>query len=90
METEIKNLHPNKKGKLAKDQDDKLVLVNDDGKVYSTNEAILVVWQLCNGDKSVSDLSTTLKNKQTSENFEKGFISLIQKLHNAQLIEFVS
>ncbi len=87
MTCQLLDLHPYKKGKLAKDQNDKLVLLNDNGRAFSTNDAVLVIWQLCTGDQSVKSICSGLKEHSNEPDFEYKVSLVIEKLKNADLID---
>lgn len=67
---------PKKLGTIAKDQNDNLVLCNSDGKAFSTNDSIIVIWQLCDGTKSIDQIYKDIKN---SSEVKTEVISLIEK-----------
>lgn len=89
MNTEIDKLYPVKKGRLAKDKDENFMLLNTEGKAFSTNAAILLIWELCSGESSVRELCHELKaNSKTYAGDLTGKVSeIIEKLDKANLVE---
>ena len=81
-------MYPLKKGKLAKDQNERLILVNESGNAYSTNDAILVIWQLCSGEKTVLEICSDLKEHSSEPDFKDKVIFIFDKLKNANLIDY--
>ncbi|CBW25799.1 hypothetical protein BMS_0908 [Halobacteriovorax marinus SJ] len=90
MESQLDNLYPVKKGKLAKDKDENFMLLNSEGKAYSTNSAILLIWELCSGESSVTQLCNELRanSKNNSVDLTEKVSEIIEKLNKAKLVEF--
>ncbi len=88
MSTDIKSLIPKKRGKLLRSQEDQLLLMNDSGKIFSTNKALVTTWQLCMGDKSVDQVCQGLEKSTASDALviDKDPMHFIQKLESAELI----
>lgn len=88
MSAHIYSLFPKKRGKLVRNNEDELLLINDDGKAFSTNDALIVAWQLCLGDKNINQICQDLGRHATGdiEAMNKNIIHLIHKLESADLI----
>jgi len=83
-------IYPRKKGKLAKDPDQNLVLINPDGEVYSTNEDLVATWQLCDGRSPLKEIERkAMKSEDTSDNIDENFSSLLQRLASVNLVDLV-
>ncbi|MFQ5819363.1 MAG: PqqD family protein [Candidatus Heimdallarchaeota archaeon] len=48
--------NPIKKGKLAKTEDDKLVLVNDKNQAFVVDQAVIGIWKMLDGNKTVNEV----------------------------------
>jgi len=75
-------------GKVAKQEDGSLVLINEHEQGFMVNQAIIDFWKLCNGQRKVTDLvelfaqNLGLKREQV----EKEVIQLIQQLRDGGLV----
>ncbi len=90
MSTHINYLYPKKRGRLVKTRENRLIFVNEGGKAFSTNDALIVTWQLCLGDKSVDQICQNLKRHYTTDLsvVNKNIVHLIQKLQSVDLLYF--
>ena len=89
MDIQIERVYPTKLGKLAKDKDENFMLLNPEGKAFSTNAAILLIWELCSGSSSVKELCQEIKanSKSTSGDLTEKVSQIIDKLSKAKLVE---
>ena len=89
MDIQIERVYPTKLGKLAKDKDENFMLLNPEGKAFSTNAAILLIWELCSGNSSVKDLCKEIKanSKSNSGDLTEKVSQIIDKLSKAKLVE---
>ena len=75
-------------GKVAKQEDGSLVLINEHEQGFMVNQAIIDFWKLCNGQRKITDLvelfaqNLGLKREQV----EKEVIQLIQQLRDGGLV----
>ena len=75
-------------GKLVKQEDSSMVLVNEHEQSFMVNQAIVDFWKSCNGQRKVTELvevfaqQTGLQRKQV----EKEVMQLLQQLRDGGLI----
>ena len=75
-------------GKVAKQDDGSLVLINEQDQGFMVNQAIIDFWKLCNGQRKVTDLVESFAQKmglQRSQ-VEKEVTQLIQQLRDGELL----
>ncbi|GEM_PF-3519921 len=89
MLAQTDKLYPIKLGKLAKDKDENFMLLNTDGKAYSTNAGILLIWELCSGNSSITDLCKEIKanSKSNTKDLTEKVSQILDKLAKAKLVE---
>jgi len=77
-----------KKGEPAKAEDGSLLLVNEDQAAYKVNEAVLMIWDMCNGI-SFSELVTTIAAgvEQDATTVRTSIEGLVTELQQVKLIE---
>ena len=75
-------------GKVAKQEDGSLVLINEHEQGFMVNQAIIDFWKLCNGQRKVTDLVEAFAQKLglKREQVEKEVIQLIQQLRDGGLV----
>ena len=74
---------------IAQKASNDLLLFNiDDGNYYSLNEIGSRIWELCDGNHSVSQLVAALAAEYdtTNEDLEKDVAELLETLHSGKLI----
>jgi len=74
-------------GKVAKQEDGSLVLINEHEQGFMVNQAIIDFWKLCNGQRKITDLVELFAQKLglKREQVEKEVIQLIQQLRDGGL-----
>ena len=75
-------------GKLVKQEDDSMMLVNEHEQGFMVNQAIIDFWKLCNGKRKVTDL-VNLFAQQTGlqrSQVEKEVLQLIKQFHDGGLL----
>jgi hypothetical protein len=76
-----------KKGSTIKDNEGKLLLINEENKAYKVDDTVITLWHKCEG-KSIDELIIDMSNStgiQTSE--LKGPVEdLVSKLKEAKLV----
>ena len=79
---------PQGMGKVAKQEDGSLVLINEHEQGFMVNQAIIDFWKLCNGQRKVTDLVEAFAQKLglKREQVEKEVIQLIQQLRDGGLV----
>ena len=77
-----------KKGEPAKAEDGSLLLVNEDQAAYKVNEAVMVIWEMCNGI-SFSELVSTIVAgvEQDASTVRTSLEGLVTELRQVKLIE---
>ena len=75
-------------GKVAKQEDGSLLLINEHEQGFMVNQAIIDFWKLCNGQRKVTDLVEMFAQKLSlkREQVEKEVIQLIQQLRDGELV----
>ncbi len=77
-----------KKGNPAKAEDGTLLLVNDEKSAYSVNEAVVMIWNMCNGiafNDLVKNIATDVSEDATK--LRPSLEGLINELQEAKLLE---
>ena len=79
---------PHGVGKVAKQEDGSLVLINEHEQGFMVNQAIIDFWKLCNGQRKITDLVELFAQKLglKREQVEKEVIQLIQQLRDGGLV----
>ncbi|MFQ5819385.1 MAG: PqqD family protein [Candidatus Heimdallarchaeota archaeon] len=54
---------PTKKGRVAKTDEGKLVLVNDINQAYIVDQSIISVWNMLDGTKTVNDVTQDIAQR---------------------------
>jgi len=75
-------------GKMVKQEDDSMMLVNEHEQGFMVNQAIIDFWKLCNGKRKVTDL-VNLFAQQTGlqrSQVEKEVLQLIKQFHEGGLL----
>ena len=77
-----------KKGEPAKGEDGSLLLVNEEKATYKVNEAVLMIWDMCNGI-SFSELLSTISADvdQDVGSVKASLERLIHELQQVKLLE---
>ena len=77
-----------KKGDPAKAEDGSLLLVNEDQAAYKVNEAVLMIWDMCNGI-SFSELVSAIAAgvEQDAATVRTSLEGLVTELQQVKLIE---
>jgi metal-sulfur cluster biosynthetic enzyme len=79
---------PMKKGRLVKQEDGSLVLLNDKEQGFMVNQAIVDFWETCNGTKTVNQLTDQFSGKLAlpREQVEQEVVQLVQQLLEGELL----
>ena len=79
---------PMKTGKVTKQEDGSLVLVNEKGQGFMVNENIIELWENCTGDKTINQLADSFSEKLglPRQQVEQEVVQLIQQLLEAELL----
>ena len=75
-------------GKVAKQDDGSLVLINERDQGFMVNQAIIDFWKLCNGQRKVTDLVEAFAQKMGLQRaqVEKEVTQLIPQLRDGELL----
>ena len=75
-------------GKVAKQEDGSLLLINEKEQGFMVNQAIIDFWKLCNGERKVTDLVEAFAQKMGLQRaqVEKEVTQLIQQLRDGELL----
>jgi metal-sulfur cluster biosynthetic enzyme len=79
---------PMKTGKVTKQEDGSLVLVNEKGQGFMVNENIIEFWENCTGDHTINQLADNFSEKLglPRQQVEQEVVQLIQQLLEAELL----
>ncbi len=79
---------PLKSGKVLKQEDGSIALVNDKEQGFMVNDNIIDFWTSCDGSKTINQLSDSFSAKLNlpREQIEQEVVQLIQQLMEANLI----
>jgi len=75
-------------GKMVKQEDDSMMLVNEHEQGFMVNQAIIDFWKLCNGKRKITEL-VNLFAQQTGlqrSQVEKEVLQLIKQFHDGGLL----
>ena len=75
-------------GKVVKQEDGSLILMNEHEQGFMVNQAIIDFWKLCNGQRKVTDLVEAFAQKMGLQRaqVEKEVTQLIQQLRDGELL----
>lgn len=78
-----------KKGKLAKDQEGKPVIVNEKGQAFKVPDAVIAIWHRCDGKITSDDLTREIsdKSKQDKDQIQQVIGKITSELERVELIE---
>ncbi|MEM2450998.1 MAG: PqqD family protein, partial [Nitrososphaerota archaeon] len=74
-----------------RDEEGKLLLVNEDNEAYIANEIVVYIWNVCDG-KTLDELTKEIAeamNRDTGE-VKEALSELIGKLKEAKLVEYTA
>jgi metal-sulfur cluster biosynthetic enzyme len=80
---------PSKKGKLVKQDDGSLALLNDKEQGFMVNQAIVDFWNTCDGTKTINQLTDQFSGKLAlpREQVEQEVVQLVQQLLEGELLK---
>jgi metal-sulfur cluster biosynthetic enzyme len=80
---------PSKKGKLVKQDDGSLALLNDKEQGFMVNQAIVDFWDTCDGTKTINQLTDQFSGKLAlpREQVEQEVVQLVQQLLEGELLK---
>ena len=80
---------PQKSGKVLKQDDGSLALVNEREQGFMVNENIIEFWDSCSGDRTINQLADDFSQKLSlpRQQVEQEVVQLIQQLLEAELLK---
>lgn len=80
---------PLKNGKVLKQEDGSLALVNEKEQGFMVNENIIQFWDYCQGDKTLNQLADDFSKKLSlpRQQVEQEVVQLVQQLLEAELLK---
>jgi metal-sulfur cluster biosynthetic enzyme len=80
---------PSKKGKLIKQEDGSLALLNEKEQGFMVNQAIVDFWDTCDGTKTINQLTDQFSGKLAlpREQVEQEVVQLVQQLLEGELLK---
>ncbi len=86
------NRLPNRLGKMAKDENGNLVLINEEDKAFAINSDLSKIWFMLDGEKTISEVVRQLsKDAETSSKEIQRVVEIaIAKLATAKLVTWDS
>ncbi len=80
---------PLKKGRLVKQDDGSLALLNDKEQGFMVNQAIVDFWETCDGTKTINQLTDQFSGKLAlpREQVEQEVVQLVQQLLEGELLK---
>jgi len=80
---------PSKKGRLVKQDDGSLALLNDKEQGFMVNQAIVDFWDSCDGTKTINQLTDQFSGKLAlpREQVEQEVVQLVQQLLEGELLK---
>lgn len=85
--SDLGNFIPVQKGRVAKDQMGRFVLINPKQKAYSTSQEILAIWELCDGKLSVNSICEQVEKIPYLNGSAVPYV--IENLRDANLVKFI-
>ena len=89
-ETQSKKIYPIQRGKLIQSKEGDILLLNRQGKAFNTNEFILEIWKLWDGNLRLESICSTIESNfsdKTSETSGQNAYQKLIKMNHHQLIE---
>ncbi|MCS7136104.1 MAG: PqqD family protein [Nitrososphaerota archaeon] len=87
----MESIRITRKGTALRDEEGKLLLVNEDNEAYIANEIVVYIWNLCDG-KTLDELTKEIAeavNRDTGE-VREALSELIGRLKEAKLVEYAA
>lgn len=80
---------PLKDGKVIKQEDGSLAIVNEKEQGFMVNENIIEFWESCSGDKTINQLADRFSEKLNlpRQQIEQEVVQLVQQLLEAELLK---
>lgn len=78
-----------KKGKLARNQEGKPVIVNEKDQAFKVPDAVIAIWQRCDGKITPEDLAKEIseKSNQDKDQIQQVISKITSELERVELVE---
>lgn len=89
FQVDYETYQPLKKGRLVKQDDGSLALLNDKEQGFMVNQAIVDFWETCDGTKTINQLTDQFAGKLAlpREQVEQEVVQLVQQLLEGELLK---
>ena len=89
FQIDYETFKPLKNGRLLKQDDGALTILNEKGQGFMVNENIINFWDSCDGEKTINTLTDSFSSKLhlPREQVEQEVVQLIQQLLEAELLQ---
>lgn len=80
---------PQKKGRLAQDEEGNTVLVNEDEESFEADEIVIAIWNSFDGSLTVEQMAHEISEEsgEDKEDVTEAICNIINNLEKADLIE---
>lgn len=88
FQVDYEKYQPLKKGRLTKQEDGSLALLNEREQGFMVNHAIVDFWESCDGTKTINELTDQFSGKLAlpREQVEQEVVQLVQQLLEGELL----
>ncbi len=78
-----------KKGSVAKSENNELLLVNESDKAYKVDEAVIAIWNMCDGTKTKEEIVDILSKEAhvEKEKINEAVSDILAKLEEVGLLQ---
>ncbi|MGC2667665.1 MAG: PqqD family peptide modification chaperone [Candidatus Nitrosopolaris sp.] len=89
FQVDYEKYQPSKKGRLIKQEDGSLALLNEKEQGFMVNQAIVDFWDTCDGTKTINQLTDQFSGKLAlpREQVEQEVVQLVQQLLEGELLK---
>lgn len=80
---------PMKKGSVGKTEEGEIVLVNDQNQAFKVNKVAVVVWNRCDGQMTIDDLTKEFSQKTNQEEgtVKQAIETIVDQMEKVGLME---
>jgi hypothetical protein len=80
---------PMKKGSVGKTEEGEIVLVNEQNQAFKVNEVAVVVWNRCDGQMTIDDLTKEFSQKTNQEEgtVKQAIETIVDQMEKVGLME---
>jgi metal-sulfur cluster biosynthetic enzyme len=89
FQVDYEKYKPMKAGKLSRQEDGSLVLLNNGNQTFMVNQAIIDFWDSCEGNRTVTELTADFSAKSglPRQQVEKEVLQLVEQLLDSGLLQ---